>query len=335
MFNHQHEAEAHDPLGFLEKRLHDVGEEQLLTGERVSTASETAEAFGAFLRETKGAAPFYAQIGFFETHTPFDWNGAIPDRSKGIAIPPYVESDKDSQEHVASLQGSIAALDVAVGVIVQSIRDAGLSEDTLVIFTVDHGVELPRCKWELYDGGIRTALILHWPNGGVHGGRVLQSMVSNVDVVPTLLELIGVPIPDNIQGKSFSRQLTSTDSVPHRDAVFAMMLGNNRWTESRCVRTDRYKLIRNFSPSRASLTPVKMRGANVQRERPVVELYDLEADPHELNNIARLEEFRSTRDGLDSRLRLWMEEVEDPILSGPVPTPYYQMAIEDFVGDDQ
>ena len=331
LFNHQHEAEVDDSLGFLEKRLHNVGREQLLTGERVSTAAETAEAFRMFLNEPKGTAPFYAQIGFFETHTRFDWNGATPDRSKGIEVPPYIETDDASEQHIAALQGSIATLDVAVGNIIDSLRDAGIAENTVVVFTVDHGVELPRCKWELYEGGIRTALLFHWPGGGVAGSE-LPSLVSNVDIVPTLLELVGVPIPNNIQGKSFSRQLTSADPAPHRDAIFAMMPGNNRWTESRCVRTEQYKLIRNFSPSRIPLAPIRMRGANSQQERPIIELYDLETDPYELDNLAQQEAYREIRDALDEKLRSWMQAVEDPILSGPVPTPYYHMAMEDFAG---
>ena len=330
LFNHQHEAAADAPLGFTERRLHDVGREKLLTGESVSTASETAEAFRAFLRENNGATPFYAQIGFFETHTRFEWNGAIPYSAKGVEIPPFVEADSDAREHIAALQGSISTLDDAVGAIIGAVRETGAAEETLVVFTVDHGVELPRCKWELYDGGIRTALLFCWPGGGVSGGGVISSLISNVDVVPTLLELIGAEIPDNIQGRSFANNLRSSDAAPHRDAVFAMMLGNNRWSESRCVRTNRHKLIRNFSANRSFIPPIKMNGVNEQRERPVVELYDLETDPYELDNIAGEEGSRSVREELDGVLLAWMEEVKDPILSGPVRTPYYQMAIEDF-----
>ncbi|MEM7366794.1 MAG: sulfatase [Pseudomonadota bacterium] len=335
LFNHQHEADAEDPLGFAEKRAHDQGREKLLTGERVSTAAETAEAFDAFVQENTNqdlTTPFYAQIGFFETHTPFAWNDAPPDRSKGLEIPPYVVSDEHSEAYMAALQGSIASLDAAVGTIVDSLRDADLLNDTLIVFTVDHGVELPRCKWDLYDGGIRTALLLHWPLA-IEGGHLVQSPVSNVDVVPTLLDLLGVPAPDNIQGHSFAPELSGNHTTPHRDAVFAMMLGSDRWTESRCVRTERYKLIRNFSPSRMQQPPITMIGANTVLERPVVELYDLTTDPHELNNLAEDESLRATRDTLDQQLRAWMEDVDDPILAGPVPTPYYRMAMANFTAD--
>ena len=88
LFNHQHEADKDDMLGFQEGRLHDVGDKTLLTGERVSTALETADAFRAFLYERAPEdKPFYAQMSFFETHTSFDWNGATRDETKGIEIP--------------------------------------------------------------------------------------------------------------------------------------------------------------------------------------------------------------------------------------------------------
>ena len=94
-----------------------------------------------------------------------------------------------------------------------------------------------------------------------------------------LLDLIHISVPENIQGKSFAGFFRSGDTSPHRNTVFAMMHGINAWTESRCVRKQKYKLIRNFSPTRWMVPPVKMGGPNVQEERPVCELHDFEIDP--------------------------------------------------------
>lgn len=333
LFNHQHEADKDDALGFYERRLHDVGNNRLLTGERVSTALETADAFRGFLREwASREKPFYAQMGFFETHTRYDWNGAVPDTSSGIEIPPFLVDDENSRRHVAALQGSIYSLDTAIGRILDALREAGLDENTLVVFTVDHGVELPRCKWELYDGGIKTALLMRWPGGGVSGGSECPWLVSNVDALPTLLDLIGVPVPHNVQGRSFAGYFRSGEAIPHRNSVLAMMHGNHRWTESRCARTERYKLIRNFSPNRWMVPPVSMDGPNTQQERPVVEFYDLVDDPFELENLAGSESYRDARVDLEKKLMAWMVGVDDPLLKGPVRTPYYQLAMADFLG---
>jgi arylsulfatase A-like enzyme len=327
LFNHQHEAPHDDPLGFRERRLVDTGSYELLTGERISTAEETAAAVVAFLEERDpGDAPFYAQVGVFETHTPFDWSGAEPDDDLGVEVPPFLADDADTRRRISELQGAIRTLDGAVGRILGALSDTGLDDNTVVVFTSDHGVELPRCKWELYDGGLCTALLLRWPAGDVRGGRVCNWQVSNVDLLPTLLDLARLPIPENVQGRSFARFFGDENASPPREETFAMMHAAQRWTESRCVRTDRYKLIRNFSPSRMSKVP----GRSSVRERPVLELYDLSADPYELNDLGDDLRLDGVRSDLDARLSRWLEEVDDPILRGPIATPYYRLAIADL-----
>ena len=330
LFNHQHEAPHDDPLGFRERRVFDCGSFELLTGERVSTAEETAESVAEFFRErSDGDAPFYAQVGFFETHTPFGWNGAEADEEHGVEVPGHIVDEPEIRGRVAGLQGAIRNLDQAVGRILSALSDAGLDSGTIVVFAVDHGVQLPRCKWELYDGGIQTALLLRWPGGGVQGGQMCDWLVSNVDVVPTLLDLANLPAPENLEGKSFAQFFDNEEAVPPRDAVYAMMTEQGKFVESRCVRTRGHKLIRNFSPSRAAEVPIPL-GKKSMHERPVLELYDLVADRHELNNLGRSPEHDSIRRDLDARLMNWFREVDDPILHGPVVSPYYQMAMTDL-----
>ena len=108
---------------------------------------------------------------------------------------------------------------------------------------------------------------------------------------------------------------------------------------SRCVRTERYKLIRYFEPGRTILFPtdaVPQKVADhVERprrngKRPVVHLFDLEKDPHEFNDVAQSPEYADVVKELSDRLWSWMEEVEDPLLKGPFPTPYYMEAIGDY-----
>ncbi|MCZ6719328.1 MAG: sulfatase [Gammaproteobacteria bacterium] len=330
LFNHQHEAPHTDPLGFREQRLVDSGTYRLLTGEHVSTAEETATSVVEFLQQrNEGDAPFYAQMGVFETHTPFGFSGAEPDDEFGVEILPYVVDDENVRRHISGLQGAIRHLDRAVGRIFSALSQTGLADNTIVVFTSDHGVELPRCKWELYDGGIRTALLMRWPEGSVRGGRVCDWQISNVDLVPTLLDFAHLPIPQNVQGRSFASFFAGEHDTPPRDATFAMMHASNRWTESRSIRTGQYKLIRNFSPSRLPRVP-SQRGRSSAQERPVLELYDLAADPHELHSVSRTPQYDTVRRDLDTRLLSWLQEVDDPILHGPVATPYYRMAIADL-----
>ncbi len=334
LFNHQHEAPHDSPLGFRERRLVNSGSHELLTGEQVSTADETAEELIEFLREYGSVgAPFYAQVGFFETHTPYDWRGAQADDSGGIEVPPYVVDDAKVRHKVAALQGAIRSLDQAAGRILHALSETELGQNTIVIFTVDHGVELPRCKWELYDGGIRTALLVRLPQDNIRTGKVCDWLISNVDVVPTVLDLLNLRIPEDLEGQSFAGFFRNQQAAAPRDAIFSMMHSHDRFVESRCIRTRQYKLIGNFSPSRVPAAPFPPGGPSRQ-ERPVLELYDLCADPFELSNLVEDTRYLHVREDLSKRLLSWLSEVKDPILRGPVPTPYYRMAMADLMTDN-
>lgn len=336
LFNHQHEAPPDDNLGFQEQPLKESGWFHLITGERIVSAVETAEAVTEFLEECKDTdSPFYAQIGMFETHTPFDWSGAEPDDSNGVEIKSHSAHGTITNKYISGLQGAISYLDKAVGQILKKLASTGLDKNTIVVFTSDHGVELPRCKWQLYDGGLKTALLMRWPEGGVSGGTVCNWQTSNIDILPTLLDLANLPIPENVQGKSFASFFRDEKALPAREITFGMMHAAQRWTESRSVRSDKFKLIRNFTPSRMPIAPKEgfkshIPGTGPLQERPVVEMYDLAADPQELNNLGIDPCYRAVRENLDDLLLKWLEDVDDPILRGPVITPYHQMATADL-----
>ncbi len=289
-------------------------------------AEDVVEALRGLARSNK---PFYAQIGFFETHTDYGFGGAVPGDPDNVAVPPFIKDNEAARLHLAALAGAVKQADRAVGRILDGLKETGLEDNTIVIFTVDHGVELGRrAKWTCYDAGIEIALLMRWPEGGISGGRVIGELVSNVDVLPTLMELIGEKIPKNLEGRSF-KDMFDDSGDNFRYAVYAMFRGQ---CEPRCIRTKRFKLIRNFEASRPLKLPVDISHSSTEwQPRPFVELYDLEADPYELNNVADDPAYQDTRQQLDARLWQWLEQVSDPILSGPIPTPYYIQAVDDLM----
>jgi arylsulfatase A-like enzyme len=319
LVNHQHEAPHGARLGFHRQLLVGKGSYLLgLLGEKVSTAAETADALAPFFRErARRPEPFYAQVGFYETHTPYDWNGARPDGRHGVDLPRGAARDPKLRRHLAAFQGAVRSLDRAMGRILAALDAAGLAEDTLVLYTSDHGPEVPHGKWTLYEAGLRVALLLRWPSGDLAGGRAISPLASQVDLVPTLLDLARLPSPRNLQGISLAPVLRGEPGARGRDEVFAMMHQHDRWVESRCVRTRRHKLIRNFSPSRLPGT---------SRERPPIEFYDLDADPIESRDLGAAPAFRAARARLDATLLRWMRETGDPLLRGPMATPYFLRA---------
>jgi len=323
LFGMQHEAWDVNTLGFDETHA------QHASGGGRQFAGEVAESVAEFLASSaQDTSPFYAQVGFVETHTPFAREHIEPDDSNSVYIPPYVQPDGPMRQTMAEFQGMLRTVDDAVRTIVDALAASGLEEDTLLVFTTDHGIELPRSKWFLYDPGVEIALVMRWPGGGIDGGRTCDHLLANVDFVPSVLELAGMTVPENIEGVSFAANLADDAAEAPRDAVFGMY----QKFDIRSVRTDDFKLIQHFNfPTDYLELPVASDMQMQKRVIPMVELFDLRTDPNEFNNVSDDPAYADVRDELLDRLWRWLEFVDDPILRGPVRTPSYEQAHGDYV----
>lgn len=288
----------------------------------------------ALLSHPLPGRPRYLEVNLEEPHRPFDQGGVEPDDALGTWVPPYLPDDPATRADIAGLQGAIREADAAVGRILTALDEAKLAGATLVTFTTDHGIAMPRAKCTLYDAGIETALLLRWPGIGLQGGT-MTDLVSNVDLLPTLLDAIGVARPAGLQGQSFLPALRG-EEASHRDTVFAEKTFHSYYDPMRAVRTSRYKLIRNFETAFAVEVPGDVQvgsayRANVARyvatAHPEIELYDLESDPWEERNLAGHPKVTEVQRQLNARLWRWMAETGDPLLAGPVASPRYQHAM--------
>lgn len=336
MFHIHHEARDIDTLGFEAQyaRWSALDEEavyptnQMADSSAYLPAAQVAEEFVEFVHNKRPIdRPFYAQIGFKETHSGWDFDGVIPDVEKGVYVPDCLRENKAWQEDLPIFQGAIRYMDSAIGTIHDAIENTGLAENTVFIYTSDHGIELGKAKMHLYDAGMGVPLIMRWPRGGIAGGRLCDWLLSNIDIFPTLLELVGIPVPKDIDGVSF-RGCFGDEPIPGiRDAVFAQFpdihLGAR---EARAIRTDQYKLIRNFFP--ATLSEFGLDYQNLLP--PFVQLFDLEKDPGEWNDVAEDSRYQNVRVELERRLMDWLIKTDDFILKGPRPTLYHMAALEDF-----
>lgn len=348
---------AHDPFNWrlhpgekhLAQHLKDAGYVTALIGVQHLTAGATVRELGydavfpgLRAREEAGPKahewltqvkeqPFYLEVGFFEPHRVY---ASGEDTTKGAEIPPYIPDTSAAQQDFAALQGSIKAMDDGVGMILDALDANGLRENTWVIFAADHGIAMPRAKCTLYDPGIEAALLMRWPQGGVSGGRRLAPLVSHVDVVPTILEALDLPLPDNLHGHSLWPLLQGSD-MPPNEAVFVEKTFHTAYEPMRGIRTKRYKLILNLDADVAINVPTDIQASpiyatmfdQISSKRPQVELYDLQTDPLERHNLAGQPEMADVEAGLKGRLLRWMESTGDPILKGPVPSPYYFEAL--------
>lgn len=228
---------------------------------------------------------------------------------------------------MASFKEGARRLDLRIGHVLHALDLSGQTEDTLVIVTTDHGIAWPGMKCNLSDHGIGVMLMMRGP-GGFSGGRVIDAMVTHLDVFPTVCELLQVNPPPWLQGKSLLSLMRGEVATIH-DEIFAEQGWHEQPEPQRAVRTTRHKYIRR-------LDPVGPKSANcdegptkrlLQRagyfDRPLGEelLFDLQIDPLEACNRVNdpalsgvLTEFRATLDG-------WMRRTEDPFLSGRAVSP--------------
>jgi N-sulfoglucosamine sulfohydrolase len=190
-------------------------------------------------------------------------------------------------------------------------------------------------------------LIIYQPGTVFTGGKVIKEVISNVDVLPTILDFLEVDIPENIQGHSYMPFITGKTNKPPRTAAFAQYTPEmKRDNLSRCIITDRYHLIRYFDQGREVDYPVdvhpqtyadhkqrcKTKGMSA---RPFAQLFDIKNDPYELKDIGSKEENAAVVEELSKRLLDWMKRVKDPLLEGPLRTPYYDKAIIDLKKAEQ
>ena len=281
--------------------------------------------------------PFFAKVGFLEVHRPFT-NGA--DSEKGVFIPPWLQETEDIRDDLADFQGTIKYFDERVGEILAALESSAVAENTLVILTSDHGIPYPGAKWTVRKAGIEVPLILYQPGTVFAGGKVCSELMSHVDVLPTVLDYLQAKIPANIQGHSFMPLLNGQSQQPPRTEAFAQYTPDmKRDNLSRSIITDCYHLIRYFDQGRAVDYPVDVHphtfAIHEQRckttgPRPFAQLFDLENDPYELRDIGSEQECASIVAELSHRLLAWMEQVKDPLLEGPLRTPYYDKAMTDL-----
>ncbi len=271
--------------------------------------------------------PFFASIGFFETHREFFQPSSVRDALYG-APPAHLPDTPATRADMAAFKASARSLDQGVGAVLHGLDEAGIADETLVVLTTDHGLPFPGAKATLTDRGLGVLLIVRGP-GGFHKGHVTDSLTSQVDLYPTLLEVAGAPRADGLHGQSLLGLVRGeVDSV--RGELFAELTYHAAYDPQRAVRTSRHKLIRNYGERLEPVLPNVDDGPSKdllvaagwgRQRRPRVELYDLVMDPLEMRNLAPRPEFADILENLDGRLRMWMETTNDPLLAGDVPAP--------------
>ena len=269
--------------------------------------------------------PFFSVFNLETTHESQVWdraNDPVVVPPERVILPPYYPDSPAVRRDVARVYSNVAIMDRQVGELLAELEEAGVADDTIVVFYSDNGGPLPRGKRELLDSGLHVPFMIRFPDGA-HAATVVDDLVAFVDVPATILSLAGVPVPKHMQGRPF----WGDQKAPPREYVFA---ARDRMDEQvdhvRAARDRRFKYIRNYRtdlPRYQDITYRRQMAAMqdilrlrdegrldpvqslwFQPTKPAEELYDTEADPHEVRDLsgdpaygAHLERLRAALDG--------------------------------------
>lgn len=250
-------------------------------------------------------------------------------------LPPYYPDTPRVRMNMAVFYTQVTRMDIEVAEILKQLEDDGLAEDTIVFFYSDHGSGLPRGKRWLHDTGLRAPLIIRFPKKYAHlapsqSGGTVDRMVSFVDFPATVLSLAGIKPPDYMHGRPFLGRYTAEP----RTEIFAIRDRVDEVLEfSRTVHDGRYQYIRNFMPHRprmqrsffSELTPIRQEIRRLHApgqlkgdqawlmapSKPAEELYDLQADPWEMKNLAEEPQHAERLEAMRAKLHDWMLETRD------------------------
>jgi arylsulfatase A-like enzyme len=237
--------------------------------------------------------PFLLTAGFFETHRPYPPERYEPADPSSVDVPDYLPDTPDVRQDLADFYGAITVADAAVGQLLDTLADTGLDRTTWVVFMTDHGPALPRAKSTLYEAGTGIATIIRPPRDAAIPARVYDEMFSGVDLVPTLLDLLGLDVPDDVDGLSHAENLTHSDERTVRTEVYTAKTYHDSFDPIRAVRTKEFSYIENYAPRPlldlpwdiADTAPGLAVAALIDTPRPTRELYDLRRDPTEAHNL--------------------------------------------------
>ena len=285
----------------------------------------------AFLRSRDAAAPFCLYVAFTAPHDPrtpppdkrvdpscvtppanllpvhpFD-NGEMLVRDERLDVVP--RTPDMIRRHLADYYGMISHLDSAIGAIVATLREIGRLEDTIIVYTADHGLALGQHgllgKQNLYEHSTHVPLIMAGP--GIPQGQRHDALVWHADTTATMLDVACLPADLACEGSSLLALMRGETAEPRR--IFATAYG----FVQRAVRDARYKLIR-YAGSNSTTPQRPVRFGPPTRGSDTEQLFDLQADPLETVNLAFLPEMQTVHAGLLEALRSWQEAVGDPML---------------------
>ncbi|NRA38122.1 MAG: sulfatase [Planctomycetes bacterium] len=252
--------------------------------------------------------PFCMIIATHNSHSPYP-EVDKPYGPQDVQLAPRMPDNDESRQKTARYYDAVTALDDELGIVMDKLEEKNLADNTLFIYTADHGQDGPHAKYNLYDQGIHVPFIARWP-GVIKEKSTSQAMISFIDLMPTFMDIAGQSKMQKMQcdGRSFLPVLEQkTDE--HRDLIFTThtrdKIPRNLYP-MRSVRNKKYKYIWNLMPKYTHTA----HGLSEIRESD--ELYDIVHDPHELKNLSSDPQYAAIKKEMRDHLLAWMKKHQDP-----------------------
>ena len=286
-----------------------------------------------YLEENK-KNPFMLVVGSHETHYRWEQGDTTQYNPDELILPANWIDTKETRHYYQKYLAETTYLDGEVGTVIDLLKKHKLYDNTIFIFTSEQGSSFPFSKWNCYEAGVHTAFIVRWP-GKVEAGSESNVISDYTNVVPTIIDILGGEIPEELDGRSFKNTLFGDENQVNEYTFSMQTTRGEPWGGDhfaiRCVRDERYTYIWNIHPymqPEHHLTRYgdgffnswrnkawKDKEANklflAYIKRPEYELYDRQNDPLEMNNLAGKPEMQDIELRLHGELHKWMKYCGD------------------------
>lgn len=301
---------------------HDITSEVLGRGEKELVDWDRENTHNAMdWLETNGDKPFFLSLGYFSTHREYP---DCPEYNSDLKTPSFLKDTKEVREDLIGHAYSAKLLDDNLGELFAVLEQKGYFENSIIIFTTDHGIPYPEAKCTLRDAGIGVSYMM-WVPGYEANGMQCNNMVSHVDIMPTVLDILGIDISHSVDGKSFKNMLHNV-AEPYTEAIFAEVNCHTSYEPIRCVRTNDYKYIRYYDDTyegdkwsnidNSISKDYYMQTSSMNRARE--QFYCLTEDPDEEHNLMENANYTEIIEEHKARLLCWQKETNDYLLNGPL-----------------
>jgi len=290
---------------------------------------ENTEVLIKYLKNRDKEKNFFASCGLFSTHRPYPIEIDNSINENYVKPLPNIYDNKENREDMAKFMTSAITVDKCFKKLCDTLKELEIYDETIIIFTTDHGVANPGMKCTLSDMGTGVSLIIRNPISKKSHGKTTDEIISHVDVFPTLCDILEIKKPEYLDGNSFKSLFEKEEKI--NEYVFSQINFHTSYEPARSIRNKRYKYIKYYDKNYNKFNYSNIDNSNpkdllidnglLEKNKDIEQFYDLYFDPMEKNNLINDPKYKKIIDIMKSHLKNWQEIKNDPILKGGMSYP--------------